>query len=148
MTLPHSIAVKRILSVGMLVLTLSGGYPDASLPAQAGKLGTSVATSINESRKTPYRAIRVNSRPPVVLHLNRTCEERLRGSRSTLQMQWTDGETGNLERPAGPVSTNSFQRRRANSARSTGAIHPNEREDCPLIPREIRELLESRLSYC
>jgi hypothetical protein len=148
MTLPHSIAIKRILPVGMLALTLSGGYPAASLSAHAGKLGTDVATSINESRKTPYGAARVNGRPPVVLHLNRTCEERLHGSRSTLQMQWTDGATGNLELPAGSVSTDSFQRRRANSARSTGAIHPNDRVDCPLIPREIRELLESTLSYC
>jgi hypothetical protein len=148
MTQSHSVVINRNLAVGMLALTLAGGFAADGLPAQAGNLGTDVATSFKEKQQVPHRTISVNNRPSLILHLNRTCEERLHGYRGTVRMHWTNGATGNVKPLAGSLSPDSFQRQRVHDARNTGTIRPNNREDCPLILREFRELLQSRLSFC
>jgi hypothetical protein len=148
MTQSHSVVINRNLAVGMLALTLAGGFAADGLPAQAGNLGTDVATSFKEKQQVPHRTISVNNRPSLILRLNRTCEERLQGFRGAIRMHWTDGATGNVNTPVGSLSSDSFQRQGIPGARNTAAIRPNNREDCPLILREIRELLQSRLSFC
>lgn len=148
MTQLHPMVIKRNLSVGLLALTLAGAYPTDGLSAQAVNRGTDVTTGIKDKQPVPHRTVSVNNRPALILHLNRTCEERLRGSRGTIQMHWNGGATGNVKPPAGSISPDSFQRRRAPGVHETGTIRPDNREDCPLIPREIRELLQSRLSSC